>query len=234
MAPFGLIKTAEQVRTDWVYNRLKIRMVARLSGLAMGFFGPSHQAIEDIAVARAIDGLDIVTPADANSAIGLLHSTVDVDRPIFFRICEGLPPVYDRPPRIERGTWPTVREGTDVTVIGNGIGTGLGLQAAKLVEGEGISVGVIDSAWLRPFDERAILDAAASTGKILVVEEHSVVGGVTALVAEVLGRNGVSARLAEQAIPAGEIEVGVPAELLRYYGFTAENVASKIRELAKG
>lgn len=234
MAPFGLIKTAEQVRTDWVYNRLKIRMVARLSGLAMGFFGPSHQAIEDIAVARAIDGLDIVTPADANSAIGLLHSTVDFDGPIFIRICEALPPVYDRPPRIERGKWPTVKEGTDVTVIGNGIGTGLGLGAAKLLEGEGISVAVIDSAWLRPYDERAILDAAASTGKLLVIEEHSVVGGVTALVAEVLGRNGVSARLVDQAIPAGEIEVGVPAELLRYYGFTVENVAGKLRELAKG
>ncbi|MBO0748707.1 MAG: hypothetical protein J2O47_10155, partial [Acidimicrobiaceae bacterium] len=88
-------------------------------------------------------------------------------------------------------------------------------------------------AWLRPYDEKAILDAAASTGKILVVEEHSIVGGVTALVAEVIGRNGVTARLADQAIPAGEIEVGVPAELLRHYGFTAENVASKVRNLAK-
>jgi transketolase len=233
MAPFGVIKTAEQIRTDWVYNQLPTRIVARLSGLAMGFFGPSHQAIEDIGVARAIDGLDIVTPSDANSAIGLLHSTFDEPRPIFYRICEGLAPVYNIPPRVERGKWVKVREGKDVTVIGNAIGVGLGLEAAKLLEGEDIDVAVLDSLWLRPLDEQAILDAAAATGKIIVVEEHSIVSGVSSLVAEVLGRNGVSVAFDTLAIPAGELEVGVPAELREYYGFTAENLASKIRELAK-
>jgi transketolase len=232
MAPFGVIKCAEQIRTDWVYNRLPVRIVARLSGLAMGFFGPSHQAIEDIGVARAIDGLDIVTPSDSNSAIGLLHSTFDYEWPLFFRICEGLPEVYNVPPRIERGKWVKVREGRDVTVIGNGLGVGLGLEAAQLLEGDGIDVAVIDSPWIRPYDEEAILDAAGATGKIIVVEEHSVIAGVTSLVAEVLGRHGVSATLASLAIPEGELEVGVPAELRDYYGFTPQNLAKRIRELA--
>jgi transketolase len=232
MAPFGVIKTAEQIRTDWAYNQLPVRMVARLSGLAMGFFGPSHQAIEDIAVARAIDLLDVIAPADANSAIGLLHSTFDQESPIFFRICEGLPPVYSVPPKIERGKWVEVRPGTDVTVIGTGIGVSLGVEGAKLVEGDGISVGVLDAAYLAPYDEEAILNAARTTGKLLVVEEHSIIGGLGSLVAEVLGRHGVSAKFSNLAIPAGELEVGVPAELRVLYGFTPDNVATKIRELA--
>lgn len=231
MAPFGIIKTAEQVRTDWVYNRLPVRMVARLSGLAMGYFGPSHQAIEDIGVARAIDGLDVITPCDANSAIGLLHSTVDLEHPLFFRICEGLPPVYALPPRIERGRWSQVRAGKDVTVVGNGIGVGLGLQAAEQLAGEGIDVAVLDSAWLAPYDEQAILEAASATGKLLVVEEHCGASGVTALVAQVLGRHRAPADLASVAVPEGELEVGAPKELLAYYGFTVENVTSRIREL---
>jgi transketolase len=232
MAPFGVIKTAEQIRTDWVYNQLPVRMVARLSGLSMGFFGPSHQAIEDLAVARALDMLDIVAPADANAAIGLLTSTFDYPGPIFFRITEALPPVYSVPPRIERGKWNQVRSGTDVTIIGTGVGVGLGVQAAEALAGEGISVGVLDAAWIAPYDTEAILNAANTTGKLVVIEEHSIVGGLGSLVAEVLGRHKVAADLVNIAIPAGELEVGVPAELLVYYGFTADNVATKIRELA--
>lgn len=232
MGPFGIIKCAEQIRTDWAYNHLRVRMIGRLSGLAMGFFGTSHHGVEDIAMARSITNLTVVSPSDANSAISLLRSTFDHDGPVYIRVSEGDERlVYREPPVIERGRFLKVRDGSDLVIIGTGLGVSAGLGAAELLEGEGISVGVLDALYLKPLDEEAILEAAHSTGAVLTVEEHNVVGGLGSAVAQVLALNRVDAALAIHGLPDEDLIVGVPAGLLAHYGIDPAGVATQARAL---
>jgi transketolase len=232
MSPFGMLKTCEQWRTDVDYNHLPVRLVGRLSGLAMGYFGTSHYAVEDIAIARTMNNTVVLSPADPASCISLMRSTAGLPNPVYIRIAEAVEKVYDEAPEYEFGTWPRLRSGTDVTLVGHGMGTGLAAQAAALLyEHDSIESDVFDAAYLRPYDEAALLASAGKTGRVLTVEEHSVVGGLGTIVAETVARAGLSVRLDTVALPDKDLEVGVPAELYEYYGLTPANVAARARAL---
>jgi transketolase len=233
MAPFGVIKCAEQLRTDVAYNHLPVRLVGRLSGLAMGFFGTSHHAIEDIAIARTLPNITIVAPADGNAVLSLIRSTASLDGPVFIRVSEGTTPVYDSVPVFERGRWPRLREGTDVTLIGHGMGVGLAMAAAAELAAQGVEAQVHDAAYLKPFDEQAIVNTVALTGAIVTVEDHSEVGGLGSIVAEVIGRRQLGIELVSIALPDADLEVGVPAELYEYYGLTPAGVVRAALKLAR-
>jgi transketolase len=234
MAPFGMLKVAEQWRSDVDYNHLPVRLVGRLSGVAMGYFGTSHYAVEDIAVARTMNNTVVLSPADAASCVSLMRSTASLEVPVYIRIAEAAPKVYDEAPEYEYGKWPRLRSGGDVTLIGHGMGVGLAAQAAEvLFEQDSVEADVFDAAYLRPFDEAALLRSAEKTGRILTVEEHSVVGGLGAIVAETVARAGLSVKLDQVALPDQDLEVGVPAELYEYYGLTPAHVAKKALNLAR-
>ncbi|WP_239521788.1 transketolase family protein [Geodermatophilus sabuli] len=231
MSAFGVLKTAEQLRTGAAYNRLPVRLVGRLTGLAMGFFGTSHHAVEDVAVARAITGLSVVAPADAQSVISLMRATVDREGPVYIRIAEDAQPVYAEPPTYRPGELLRVREGADVTLVGHGMGVGLALRAAARLAEEGVQAEVLDAAWLKPFDAEGVVASARSTGAILTIEDHDVVGGLASMVAEAVGRAGVAAALGSIALPDERLEVGVPAQLYERYGLTVPNVAAQAKAL---
>jgi transketolase len=234
MSPFGMLKTCEQWRTDVDYNHLPVRLVGRLSGLAMGYFGTSHYAVEDIAIARTMNNTVVLSPGDAASCVSLMRSTAALEVPVYIRIAEGVGRVYDEAPDYEFGKWPRLRSGSDVTLIGHGMGLGLcAAAAAGLYEHDSIEADVFDAAYLRPYDETALLASAAKTGHVLTVEEHSVVGGLGSLVAEAIARAGLSVRLDQVALPAADLEVGVPADLYEHYGLTPSNVAAKARNLVR-
>jgi transketolase len=232
MAPFGAIKCAEQIRTDLAYTRLPVRIVARLSGLAMGFFGPSHHAVEDIAITRSIAGLTVVAPSDTASTTALLRSTAEHPGPVYMRVSAGIQrEVHPQVPDIPYGRFVTARDGSDVTVIATGTGVAAAVGAAEVLADEGISACVLDAAYLKPLDEEAILAAAERTGAIVTVEEHNVVGGLGSAVAEVLGRHGASGKILLHGLPDEELEVGTPAALLERYGITPAGVAGTVRRL---
>jgi transketolase len=232
MSPFGMLKTCEQWRTDVDYNHLPVRLVGRLSGLAMGYFGTSHYAVEDIAIARTMNNTVVLSPADAASCIALMRSTAGLDKPVYIRIAEAADKVYDEAPAYEYGRWPRLRSGGDVTLVGHGMGVGLAAQAAELLfSRDSIEADVFDAAYLRPYDEAALLASAEKTGRVVSVEEHSVVGGLGTIVAETVARAGLSVRLAQVALPDEDLEVGVPADLYQHYGLTPANVAAKARTL---
>jgi transketolase len=233
MAPFGVIKCAEQLRTDVAYNHLPVRLVGRLSGLAMGFFGTSHHAVEDIAIARTLTNMTVVAPADSNAVLGLMRSTAGLAGPVYLRVSEGAGDVYDSPPDIGYGRWPRLRSGGHVTLIGHGMGVGLAMAAAAELATAGIEADVYDAAYLKPFDEDAIVETAGRTGRLLTVEDHNEIGGLASLVAEVAGRRRLGAELARVSLPDEDLEVGVPAELYEYYGLTVAGVVSKARALAR-
>jgi transketolase len=232
MAPFGVLKTAEQLRADVDYNHLPVRLVGRLSGLAMGYFGTSHYAVEDIAVARTLNNTIVVAPADAASAVALIRLLATVEAPAYIRIAEDPSPAYSAPPSPAVGKWPRLTSGGDVTIAAHGMGVGLAVRAASLLAArDGVQAEVLDAAFLKPFDPDALLQSAAKTGKVLTVEDHSVVGGLGSLVAETVAGRRLPARLAQVALPAADLEVGVPAELYEYYGLTVDGVASKALDL---
>jgi transketolase len=198
----------------------------------MGYFGTSHYAVEDIAIARTMNNTTVLSPGDPASTVSLMRSTADLDGPVYIRIAEGVGKVYDEAPEYARGQWPRLRSGGDITLIGHGLGLGLVAAAAeRLFEHDSIEADVFDAAYLRPYDEAALLASAEKTGHVLTIEEHSVVGGLGTIVAETVARAGLSVRLDQVALPDRDLEVGVPAELYEYYGLTAANVTAKARNL---
>jgi transketolase len=233
MAPFGVLKCAEQLRTDVAYNHLPVRLVGRLSGLAMGYFGTSHHAVEDIAVARSITGLTVVAPADSYAVLSLMRSTRSLDGPLYLRISERPPLVYRAEPSFEHGQWLRIRSGGDVTLAGHGMGVGLAIRAAAALAADGIEADVLDAAYLKPFDEEALVASATRTGRVVTVEEHIEVGGLAAIVAEVAGRHALGAALASVGLPDADLEVGMPADLYEYYGLTVGGVVAAARALAR-
>jgi transketolase len=234
MSPFGMLKTCEQWRTDVDYNHLPVRLVGRLSGLAMGYFGTSHYAVEDIAIARTMNNTVVLSPADAASCVALMRSTAALESPVYIRIAEGVGKVYDEAPEYEYGKWPRLRTGGDITLVGHGRGLGLAVAAAEeLFEHDSVEADVFDAAYLRPYDETALLASAEKTGKVLTIEEHSVVGGLGTIVAEAIARAGLSVKLDQVALPDKDLEVGVPAELYEYYGLTPANVTKRALDLAR-
>lgn len=233
MAPFGVIKCAEQLRTDIAYNHLPVRLVGRLSGLAMGFFGTSHHAVEDIAIARTITNMTVVAPADPYAVVSLLRSTAALDGPAYLRISEQAPAVYRSEPRFTHGRWLHLRSGADVTLAGHGMGVGLAVRAAARLADQGIEADVYDAAYLKPFDETAIVETARRTGRVVTIEDHIEIGGLASIVAEVVARSKLTADLATVALPDTDLEVGVPADLYEHYGLTVDGVVSKVLELTR-
>jgi len=235
MASFGVLKCAEQLRTDVDYNHLPVRLVGRLAGLAMGYFGTSHYAVEDIAIARMLTNTTVVAPADANSVLSLMRATAALDGPVYIRIAEAVGPVYDEVPEYGHGQWRRLRQGGDVTLAGYGMGAGLAKQAARVLkDSHGIEADVYDAAYLKPYDEAAIVATVSRTGKVLTIEDHIGTGGLGTIVAETVARYRLTADLASVALPDTDLEVGVPAELYEHYGMTAGGVVAKALQLVKG
>lgn len=229
---FSALKCAEQIRTDLAYTELPVRILSGWSGLSMAYFGTSHHAIEDIAITRAITNLTVVAPCDPVSAEAVMRATLEHPGPIYFRFGAGEEEaIYSEPPEIEFGRFLRPREGRDATIIATGIGVPCALAAAERAQANGLDVAVLDALFLKPLDEEAILAAAKSTGRILTVEEHSVVGGLGAAVADVLARHGVTAHLSVHGLPDEKLLVASPPELYEHYGLTPEGVLGKLEAL---
>ncbi len=231
MSPFGVLKCAEQLRTDVAYTHLPVRLVGRLTGLAMGFFGTSHHAVEDVAIARTLTNLTVVAPADSNAVLGMMRSTATHEGPVYLRISEDAQPVYATPPTIGLGSWPHLREGRDISLIGYGMGVGLAVRVAAALAGEGTAADVYDAAYLKPYDEQAIVATATRTGKVLTIEDHNHIGGLGTLVAETVAQHKLPTDLARAALPDEDLEVAAPRQLYDHYGLTTSKIADRARQL---
>lgn len=231
-ASFASLLCAEQLRTDMAYTGMKVRIIAHHAGIAMGFYGTSHHAVEDIAVTRAMANMTVASAADGNAVRGLIRSTVDLEGPVYLRIGRGAEkPVYDTIPDFVPGRFVSLREGGDATIIATGLGVKAALDGAQMLEAEGIAVRVLDAAFLKPLDETAILNAARETGAILTVEEHNPNGGLGSAVADVLACAGIGIAFAKLALPDDYALVAPPTHLYRHYGLTGDGVAEALRAL---
>jgi transketolase len=234
-APFVGLLAGEHIRTDLAYPGLPVRIIAHHAGIAIGFYGTSHHATEDLGLMRSIAGLTVVCPCDATATEAALRQTADLPGPVYFRVGRGRDvDVYDERP----GTWrfgeaAVLREGDDLTIVANGVTVSGALEAAAALAADGVEATVIDAHTVRPFDDATIAEHAGRSGRLLVAEEHNVVGGVATACAEALVEHGLAGvRMARIGMPADEYSlIGPPTHLYRHYGMDGAGIEKKAREL---
>jgi transketolase len=230
-ACFLALLAGDQIRLDVCYTKLPVRFLSTHSGLAMGFYGASHHATEDIGALRSFANLTILAPVDATTIRQAITATVDHPGPVYFRLGRGREtPVYDAPiPGYRIGGSHRLRDGADATVFATGIEVDFALQAAKLLEAEGISLRVIDAYSLKPIDADAVHAACTQTGHVFTAEEHNVIGGLGSAVAEVMAELGTAAKLTRIGLQDAFSILGPPTHLYKHYGLDGEGIAATIR-----
>ncbi len=235
-APFVGLLAGEQIRTDLAYPGLPVRILAHHAGIAIGFYGTSHHATEDLGLMRSIANMTVVCPCDATATEAALRQTADLPGPVYFRLGRGRDvPVYDSLPA---GTWrfgeaAVLREGEDLTIVANGVTVSGALEAATALAADGIGAAVIDAHTVRPFDDGTIAAHAERSGRLLVAEEHNVVGGVASACAEALVEHGLAGvKMARIGMPPDEYSlIGPPTHLYNHYGMDGPGIEAKAREL---
>ncbi|MEG0178133.1 MAG: transketolase family protein [Oscillospiraceae bacterium] len=231
-AMFAAGRAFEQVRNSIGYPHLNVKIGATHAGISVGEDGATHQCNEDIALMRSIPGMIIINPADDVEARAAVHAAANYSGPVYLRFGRlGVPTIYDEKSyHFEIGKAMRLREGKDVSIIATGLMVERALQAAELLNSEGISARVINIHTIKPIDRAEIIAAARDTGAIVTAEEHSVVGGLYSAVSEVL-----CAEYPCKAAPIAIMDLfgqsGTAMELLEYYGLTALNIATTAKEL---
>lgn len=227
-ASFLALLCCEQIRTDVAYSALPVRLVGHHTGIALGFYGTSHHATEDIAIMRSIADLTVVAPADNAQLRAAIQASATHAQPIYFRIGRGRDPdVYDVAAPFEFGKAIWHGEGDDLTIIATGSMVHPALEATRALRAKGHSVGFIDMHTIKPLDRTAILKAASTSRNLMTVEEHNVLGGLGGAVAEVLADEGAGCRLIRHGIEDEYSLIAPPTHLCAYYKLDAYGIAER-------
>ncbi len=220
----------EQIRLAVAYPKLNVKIVATHCGISVGEDGASHQALEDMAIMRALPNMTVISPADAYEAYAATMAIADYDGPVYMRMGRAeFPTITEEGAPFEIGKAKVMREGTDVTLIGCGQMVSFCLDAADMLASEGISAEVINMATIKPLDEEAVIGSVSKTGCCVTAEEHSIIGGLGSAVAEVLCAN-AAAPLERVGTNDTFGESGKPDELMAKYGLTAEHIAEAAKK----
>lgn len=230
---FASMKACEQVRNSIAYPGLNVKIVATNAGIEIGADGVTHQAIEDIAIMRALPNMTVVVPSDPIMTAKVIHLASDFEGPMYVRLGrQPTPTLYADDLRLEFGQAITAREGDDVTLIAVGNMVWRALEAAEILAGEGVTARVLDMHTIKPIDDAALVKAAEETGCIVTAEDHNFLGGLGGAVAEVLS--------SERPVPLVRVglqdtfaQSGDPDELLEFYGLTTEHIAAAARQAMK-
>ncbi|MEZ6045309.1 MAG: transketolase C-terminal domain-containing protein [Planctomycetaceae bacterium] len=223
-AAFLLCNAYDQIRMSVAFPGLNVKLVGSHAGISIGEDGPSQMGIEDVGLACSLPGVVVMVPCDANSTKAATKAMLDYKGPTYLRLGRPKAPViYDENCKFTIGKANTLKAGTDITLIANGLMVPAALDAATELEKKGHSVRVIDMHTVKPIDEAAIVAAAKETGKIVVVEEHLSHGGLGSVVAMVVAK--------ENPVPMAFVnlgdtfaESGQGDELLVKYGLTSDEV----------
>ena len=233
-AMFTAGRAFDQLRNSVGYPHLNVKVGATHGGISVGQDGATHQCNEDIALMRTIPGMIVINPSDDVEAKAAVKAAYEHVGPVYLRFGRlAVPVINDNAEyKFEIGKAITLREGTDVTIIATGLEVSESLAAAEKLAADGISAEVINMHTIKPLDEAAVVAAAAKTGKIVTVEEHSVIGGLGSAVCDVL-----SEKAPTQVMKIGVNdtfgESGPALELLKKYGLDTDSIYEKIKAFAK-
>ena len=232
-AVFFTHRALDQVRMLVAQTHANVKIGASYSGLLTGLTGKTHQDVQDLAIMRAMPGLTVLAPADAIECAAMVRWATETNGPVYLRLARDAgPDVFDEGYRFESGRVRLVREGRDVLLVSTGTQTTRCLDAAGLLDARGISAGVLHVPSLKPVDAEALVDAARAARLVVSVEEHTVLGGLGGLVAEIL-----TAREPRRLVRIGIEDCwgeSAPNDfLLEEHGLSAARVAERVaRELA--
>ena len=229
-AVFATGRCWEQIRLGCAYPKLNVKIVSTHCGISVGADGASHQALEDISIMRSLPNMTVVSPADAYEAYAATLALADCKGPCYMRLGRAdVPVLFDEDVEFEIGRARRMRSGSDVSLIGTGQMVSLCLDAADMLESEGISADVINMSTIKPLGGTAVMESVSKTGCAVTAEEHSVIGGLGSAVTELLSEN----------MPAPVVRIGTrdtfgesgdPDQLFRKYGLTAEDIAAAARK----
>lgn len=225
-ACFYVARSLEQVKVDVAYSKNPVKILGVSGGVAYGALGATHHSLHDIAALRTFPGMNVVLPCDAHQSRKLAEVATEMDEPVYVRVGRNaVPDVYteDNCP-FTLGKANMLMDGDKLTIIGCGETVYHCLEAAKRLAEEGIKVRVLDMHTLKPADTDAIIAAAKETGKIITVEEHSVYGGLGAIVAETVCQAGCPVPMKILGIPDENAIHGKPLEIFHYYKMDAEGI----------
>jgi len=225
-------RALEQVKVDLGYSRSNVKLCGMSSGLAYGELGPTHHSIEDLAWTRAIANLTVIVVADPLETAAAMRAAAAYDGPVFLRLSRmPVPVVHAEGYEFEIGRAPRLRAGSDVTLMANGTMVSRALEAATLLDADGIRAAVVNMSTIRPLDHRAVLEAA-SAGPILTIEEHTIAGGLGGAVAEVVVESH-PVRMKMLGIPGEFAPTGSAAFLFEHFGLTPEAIRKAAIQLVK-
>ncbi|MGN0679202.1 MAG: transketolase family protein [Oscillospiraceae bacterium] len=229
-AMFAAGRAFEIVRNSIAYPKLNVKIGATHAGISVGEDGATHQCNEDIAIMRAIPGMTIINPADAVEAKAAVLAMADFVGPTYLRFGRLAVPIFNDEAtyKFELGKGITMKDGKDITIIATGLMVAEAVEAGKALAEMGIDARIINIHTIKPIDRDIIIKAARETGKIVTVEEHSIIGGLGSAVGDVV--------LEECPVPVIKIGVndvfghsGAAKALLKEYGLSAENITKVVK-----
>ena len=233
-AMFAAGRAFEQVRNSIGYPKLNVKIGATHAGISVGEDGATHQCNEDIALMRTIPGMVVINPSDDVEARAAVEAAYEHQGPVYMRFGRlAVPVINDRPDyKFEIGKGVTLREGKDVTIIATGLPVSNCLEAAEKLAAEGIDAKVINIHTIKPLDEELVVAAAKETGKVVTVEEHSIIGGLGSAVCDVLAAQAPT-KVLKIGINDTYGESGPAVELVKKYGLDADSIYAKVKEFCK-
>lgn len=232
-AMFATGRAFEIVRNSIVYPHLNVKICASHAGLTVGEDGASHQTVADIAIMRALPGMTVIVPADGIEARQVVLKIAEYDGPVYVRLSRAaFPLILDENYRFEIGKAQLLKEGKDVAIVACGTMVGHSLQAAEILEKEGIRAAVLNLSTVKPLDTELLSRLARDIGLILTVEEHNVLGGMGSAVAEFLSEHH-PVRVRRYGVLDEFGQSGPAMDLLKHYRLMPEDIASEAKRLLK-
>ena len=229
-AMFAAGRAFEQVRNSVGYPKLNVKIGATHAGISVGEDGATHQCNEDIALMRTIPGMVVINPSDDVEARAAVKAAIEHQGPVYLRFGRlATPVINDRSDyKFELGKGVVLREGKDVTIIATGLCVAESLVAADMLEKDGISAKVINIHTIKPLDEELVIAAAKETGKVVTVEEHSVIGGLGSAVCDCLSEK-CPTKVLKVGVNDTFGESGPAVQLIHKYGLDAEGIYTKVK-----
>ncbi len=231
-AMFAAGRAFEIVRNSIGYPGLNVKIGATHAGISVGEDGATHQCNEDIALMRTIPGMTVIVPSDDVEAKAAVEAAIEHNGPVYMRFGRLAAPILNDPEnyKFELGKGITMRDGKDITIVATGLMVGEAVQAAEALAAQGIDARVLNIHTIKPLDTELILKAAKETGRIVTVEEHSIIGGLGSAVADCVTEN--------YPVPVTKIGVndefgysGPAVDLLKEFGLCADNIAATVKQV---
>ena len=233
-AVFATGRVYDQVRMDIAYSNTNVKIFATHGGISVGKDGVSHQMLEDLALMRVLPNMTVIAPSDAAQTKKIVHLMAENIGPMYARVGRAdAPLIYSQKDidDIKIGKGMIVEDGSDITFISTGTMVEPALEAKKELSKEGIDVRVVDMHTIKPLDEKLVLKCAKETNAIITAEEHSIIGGLGAAVAELLAENTSNVKFLRMGIKDVFCESGAPADLLEKYELNEKHMVKFAKKL---